>query len=53
MLAHGKPFKGFIHDFDLAAFIDSSADGGTALPTALRALSEQQLRMCKVNQTSA
>ena len=48
MLARSKAFNGFIHDFDMASFIDSSVDGGTMLPTALKALSERQLRMYKV-----
>lgn len=48
LLARGKHFQGFIHDFDMASFIDSAADGGTALPATLKALSEQQLRMYKV-----
>ncbi|KAH9834468.1 uncharacterized protein C8Q71DRAFT_711329 [Rhodofomes roseus] len=32
LMAKGKPFKGFIHDFDLSAWIDSTADGGLEVP---------------------
>ncbi|KZT66762.1 hypothetical protein DAEQUDRAFT_767732 [Daedalea quercina L-15889] len=47
MRAHGKPFKGFLHDFDMGAWIDSSAIGGTALPINMKEISDKQRKICR------